>query len=79
MENKPNVESVLIKNKGSAKAYRDEQIGLGFTNVPSEDVIRKCLSELENKNMETTNWIANILHQSEIGKTLLNGKFVQGY
>ncbi len=52
---------------------------MGYRNVPSEDVIRKCLSELENKNMETTNWIANILHQSDVCKTLLNGKVVKGY
>ena len=71
--------SVLINNKGSAKAYFDEQTGLGKKNIPSEDVIRKCLSELENKNMETTNWIANILHQSEFGKTVLNGKVIKGF
>ena len=38
-------ESVLIKNKSSFKAFRVEQIGLGFTHVPSEEVIRKCLSD----------------------------------
>ena len=69
----------MINNIGSAKAYFEEQTGLGKKNITSEDSIRKCLSELENKNMEITNWKANILHQREFGKTVLNGKVIKGF
>ncbi len=58
--------------------HHDDQVGQGFINVQSEKVIRKCIIELDNKNVETTNWISNIYNKWHF-KTLLNGKIVKGY
>ena len=71
--------SILLNEGGSAKSYYDSQVGQNLTNVPSQEVMKKCVSEFLNKDMVSTNWITNILHQQELCKVLLKGKYLNGY
>ena len=71
--------SILLNEGGSSKSYYDSQIGLNLVNVPSRDVMKKCVSEFVNKEMVSTNWITNILHQSDLTNVLIKGKCLNGY
>ena len=72
-------QSVLLSKGGSAKAYHDAQTGKGLTNLPSQNVIAKAVSSYVNKEMASTNWITNILHQAAVVKICLKGKQIHGY
>jgi hypothetical protein len=71
-------ESVLLSG-GSAKNYYDSQIGKGISKVPSKDVITKVLSEYLNKDMQSTNWVTNVMHQAQVLRVSMAGKYLQGY
>ena len=71
--------SVLHNNNESTRYYNDEPIEQDNINVPYEDDIIKCVSEFENSNVVTNNWMSNIMCQSETAKILLDGKVVKGF
>ena len=71
--------SILLNDNGSAKSYADAQAGKNYTNVPNVAVMRNCISQYINKEMVSTNWITNLLHQSEVSRSLLKGKVTNGY
>ena len=55
--------SILLNSGGSAKAYHDAQVGQNLAKVPSQDVMKKIVSDFMKNEMVSTNWITNILHQ----------------
>ena len=60
--------SILLNDNESAKSYADAQAGKNYANVPNVAVMRNCISQYINKEMVSTNWITNLLHQSEVFK-----------
>ena len=70
---------VLALNKGSSKAYHLTQMGLSNYNTPSVDVIKKCVSEYMNKDMQTSSWIYNLLYTARVLHSTIVGKTLQGY
>ena len=68
-----------MPSKGSAKSYYESQIEKNFANAPSLDVVKKFVSKFMNKEMFATNWIANLLHQSDLANVLIKGKCLNGY
>lgn len=63
-------ESMILNAGGSAKHYHDQQVGLGLTKIPSQDVMKQMMSEYMHVDMTSTNWLTNLLYQHDTTKAL---------
>ena len=50
----------ILLNSG---AYHDAQVGQNLAKVPSQDIMKKVVSDYMKNEMVSTNWITNILRQ----------------
>ncbi|CAF1110079.1 unnamed protein product [Brachionus calyciflorus] len=70
---------IILNHNGSAKHYRLALIGRKIENVASEDVYSKIVSEYNNRNNISNNWLDNLLSNSTtMSCTVLSNKF-NGY
>ena len=70
--------SIILNDALSSKSYADAQVGKNYANLPNLAVMRNCISQYIYKEMVSTNWITNLLYQSEVTRSLLKGKVVNG-
>jgi hypothetical protein len=71
---------MILNAGGSAKHYHDQQVGLGLTKIPSQDVMKQVMSEYMHVDMTSTNWLTNFLYQHDTTKALqLDSKWIKGY
>ena len=71
-------EEILLRFKGSSKAYVDEKRSTHNVNL-SQDVVRKVVSEYMNGEMVSTCWIANMLHAIDMAEATIIGKKINGF
>lgn len=72
-------EEAKLNFNGSAKNYVDALHGCGASNIPTVEVVRKIISEQQNLDQQSTDWITNILAAMDSADSWVRGDKVFGY
>ena len=73
------VSEMHMATNGSAKNFVDHLNGIGETNAPNATTLRKMKSQVNNKDMISTDWIQNVHHVIDAQVELIRCSKFNGY
>ncbi len=73
------VKEMQMTTNGSAKNFRDHCVDMGVSNVATVDTLRKMKSQVNNKDMPSTDWIQNAHCVMDSQRELIPGQYLNGY